>query len=125
MCIVTGHVVEYSKAESVYQKCRRGNGTGINVPDSHFMIAIYQRSQRKFSIFHDQGGFRHAYYWQRGEHFALLTSLSWLISILRSKKAVQTGFSRQAIALYLTYQYMLAPHTMFEDVYQIQAARIR
>jgi asparagine synthase (glutamine-hydrolysing) len=119
LCLLLGHVAGRRPAESLLEEYRRGGASRIAALDGHFLVILYNQAGGKVSVIHDKGGFRHAYYWSRGEDFALSTELSWLVGASISARAPHPRLSRQGLAFYIAFQYLPTPYTMFEDTFQL------
>lgn len=121
MCLVLGHVAGKNSAKSVREQYYRHGAAGVAHLDGHFVVVLYDPTKDEVAIVHDKLGLRHAYYWYRGDDFALSTNLSWLMDVYsRNERAPKPSLSRRGLAYYMAFQYVPTPYTIFEDIHQLQ-----
>lgn len=123
LCLILGHVSGKRTAERVYEEYRCRGTSAITALDGHFVVVIYEGASRKVSVVRDKVGLRHAYYWTHGEDFILSTELPWLMDTISADgEASQAGIDSESLALYICFQYLPTPHTMFEGIWQLPHA---
>lgn len=123
LCLISGHVSGKKTAEWVYNEYRRRGVSAITALDGHFVVVIYEDASRKVLVVRDKVGLRHTYYWTYGEDFAISTELPWLMdTISADDKAQQVSIDSESLALYICFQYLPTPHTMFEGIRQLPPA---
>jgi asparagine synthase (glutamine-hydrolysing) len=80
-----------------------------------FALAIWDRRKRRLFLARDRLGIKPLYYYYRNHSLIFASELKALMAF--------RGFSRtvddEALALYLHYQYIPAPRTIFKDTYKL------
>lgn len=87
----------------------------LNV-DGNFLIILFDKKSRCVSICRDLIGLYHAYYSESNGSIYLASSIK---DVLISRKTQGTTLSDYGLELYLTFQYIPQPYTMFKDVFQV------
>lgn len=91
---------------------RRSNGM--------FALAVWDRQERTLTMARDRAGKKPLYYgWSNGT-FLFGSELK----ALRQHPAFTPDIDRDALALYLRYSWMPAPHTIFRGIRQLPAATV-
>ncbi len=84
--------------------------------EGNFVIAVYDKRKRKLTIVRDPLGLKHVYYSSTKENFYVSTSLT---SILHLRDTSAMAISTESLNLYLTFQYLPQPYTMFSGIHQV------
>jgi asparagine synthase (glutamine-hydrolysing) len=89
-----------------------------------FAIALWDREERRLSLARDRFGEKPLYYAfaGQGENVTLLFGSE--LKALRGDAAFDNAIDRDALALYLRYSYVPAPHCIYRDAYKLQPGQI-
>lgn len=88
--------------------------------DGRYLIVLYDKLQKKIYAVRDPIGFQHVFYFNKNSFF-LSTSQQDLLNFL-GKHEVE--IDKKALDLYLTFQYLPFPYTMFTNVLQLPPSSI-
>lgn len=111
------HYVRFlNPAKSVVEKFSGDVQEFLLSADGSFVVIIYNKISGKYVISRDLIGLQHAYYTSVSGNFCLSTEIT---EILEYRKQAGTELNYNSLDLYLTFQYLPQPHTMFSDVYQL------
>lgn len=91
---------------------------GINAVEKFngmFVIGIYDKKIDKLFLCRDRIGKKPLYYWQDGNNIVFASELK---PIMKSPGFVPV-LNKKVIGKFLFYQYISAPHTIFENVYKV------
>ena len=80
-----------------------------------FAIALYDREDESLYLVRDRIGKKPLYYWQDGENLIFASELKPIINCPGFHKQVR----QELLNRYFTQQYINAPDTIFENVYQV------
>lgn len=93
---------------------------GINCPtklNGMFAFAIWDTQRERLFIARDRLGKKPLYYYDDGKRLVFGSELKALLQA----RDIPRRVSPQALDLYLTYEYVPAPHTIFEKIYKLPA----
>lgn len=91
-----------------------GVESALNKLNGMFAAAVYDQEQGKFYIFRDRLGVKPLYYrWEKNRLY-LSSELTLAFAGIGEKR-----IDRTALALYFRYNYIPAPHTIYEGVYKL------
>jgi asparagine synthase (glutamine-hydrolysing) len=117
LCVVLGRV-EAESAVDLFRCYRTSGAAAVAGIDGQFVVLLHDRVRNETCVIRDKVGFGHVYYWTRGDEFGASTNLPWLV-----RDAAEHGTpprpSGPGVAMYLTYQYVPAPHSIVADVVQL------
>lgn len=91
----------------------------VDYIDGIFSIAIYDRRNQTVRLFRDRAGVKPLYYYYDGQHFAYASELK-AIKCLVGTDHLTIDYT--AIYDYLTYAYIPAPKSMYQEVRQLKPA---
>ncbi|MBI4846721.1 MAG: asparagine synthase (glutamine-hydrolyzing) [Candidatus Omnitrophica bacterium] len=83
-----------------------------------FAFALWDGNEKKLFLARDRLGKKPLVYWRNADHFAFASELQALIQLPFISRKVD----KQALNLYLTFLYVPAPLTMFEEVFKLPPA---
>lgn len=84
-----------------------------------FAIAIWEHKENKLILVRDRLGVKPLYYYHSGIDFAFASELK---PIARHPKFAKK-INDQAVILYLTFGYIPAPYTIYEDVFKLEPGK--
>ncbi|MFI0450657.1 asparagine synthetase B family protein [Actinomadura sp. 6N118] len=118
LCLLVGEPTEPHTARDLLRAHDDGGVESFADPAGHFVAVLLDKASAEFTVLRDRAGFRHAYYSARARDFAFSTDLSWLV---RCGGFPQGGdqISSEALALYVSFQYIPAPYTPFSGMRQL------
>lgn len=90
--------------------------------DGNYLVIIYDQVAKTLIFTRDVLGLYHAYYSLLDGDLIISNSLTTIASLVSKKTSLQ--INPQSIDLYLTFQYLPSPHTMFNNIYQIPLRKI-
>lgn len=85
-----------------------------------FAIALYDRENESLYLVRDRIGKKPLYYWQDGENLVFASELKPIMKCPGFKKQIR----QELLNRYLTEQYVNAPNTIFQNVFQVQPGMI-
>jgi len=85
-----------------------------------FAFAIWDRQDRSLSLVRDRLGIKPLYWAQSGGHFLWTSELK----ALAKHPAWQGDINRDALAAYLRFNYLPAPHSIYQEAYKLGAGEI-
>lgn len=85
-----------------------------------FALAVWDRQERTLMLARDRAGKKPLYYGWCGDSFLFASELK----ALHRHPAFAAEIDREALALFLRYSWMPAPHTIYRGVFQLPAATI-
>ena len=85
-----------------------------------FAIALYDREDESLYLVRDRIGKKPLYYWLNGENLVFASELKPIVKCPGFEKQIR----QELLNRYLTEQYINAPDTIFEDVFQVQPGMV-
>lgn len=85
-----------------------------------FAIALWDRDEQKLHLVRDRLGIKPLYYGQVGGNFVFASELK----AIREFPGFEATIDRGALALYMRYCYVPAPHSIYEDIHKLQQGHI-
>ncbi|WP_431968878.1 asparagine synthetase B family protein [Nocardia sp. bgisy134] len=107
VCVLDGWLCSGGGAAELLALYRKQGMSAVAAQEGHYVAVVHDRSRGQTHLVSDPGGFGHACYRDSGSAFAF-----------GSRPCdVGTGtVSREGLALYLTFQYVPAPFSIFDGV---------
>ena len=99
---------------------RRGLVPAVQAMAGMFAFALWDRSERVLHLVRDRIGEKPLYYGRMGDQFLFGSELK----SLQAHPLWQGGISRDALALYLRYNYVPAPQSIFTGIRKVEPATI-
>ncbi|MCG3119925.1 MAG: Asparagine synthetase [glutamine-hydrolyzing] 1 [bacterium] len=93
---------------------------GVDCPaklNGMFAFAIWDERRERLFLSRDRLGKKPLYYYKNNEQLVFGSELKCLLAA----KNVPRQISRQALDLYLTFEYVPAPHSIFADIFKLPA----
>lgn len=124
LCLVYGSVYSVEKlnknenvAKIINDKFYKYQSSLFTKLDGRFLIFIYDKKNNRIYAIRDSLGFQHVYYTSNElEDLCISTSLNKIREVLKNS---QFTINNQALNIYLTYQYLPYPFTMYKDINQL------
>ncbi|TCO78826.1 asparagine synthase (glutamine-hydrolyzing) [Marinisporobacter balticus] len=91
----------------------------INKFNGMFAIAIWEQKKNKLTLVRDRIGIKPLYYYHNGKDFAFGSELKPIIKHPKFLKNI----NNQAINLYLTFGYIPAPYTIYENTFKLEPGK--
>ncbi len=85
-----------------------------------YALALYDREDTSLYLIRDRIGKKPLYYWQDGENLVFASELKPIMKCPGFQKRIR----QELLNRYFTQQYINAPDTIFEDVYQVKPGMI-
>lgn len=86
------------------------------ISEGNFLLIEYDINTQSLTVYRDILGLRHAYYTTTSEGFCLSTSIA---PVLKFRKKENTNISSEGLGLYLAFQYLPQPYTLFTNISQL------
>ncbi len=86
------------------------------ISNGNFLVIEYDRHTRSLTALRDLIGLKHAYYSVTSEGICLSSSI---IPVLKFRGKGNNDISAESLDLYLTFQYLPQPYTLFENIFQL------
>ncbi|WP_327109348.1 asparagine synthetase B family protein [Nonomuraea glycinis] len=117
VCVLDGWLCGGEGAAGLYASYQNGGIEAAVSRDGHFTAVVLDRIRHELHLLNDTGGFGHAYLWTSGHQFGYSTDL---------RRLAWNGISlsHEGMALYLAFQYVPAPYTIFEDIRRPQPGTV-
>lgn len=80
-----------------------------------FAFAVWDRAENKLSLVRDRLGIKPVYYGFVGGNFVFGSELK----AIRQYPGFDAAIDRDALALYMRYNYVPAPHSIYKDIYKL------
>ena len=81
-----------------------------------FAFAIWDKNKEKLTLARDRAGVKPLYYYFNGDRFIFTSELK----ALHKYPGFQKDINFDALAVFLQFGYILAPHTIFKDTYKLK-----
>lgn len=81
-----------------------------------YLLVIYKSGDHSLRVYRDLIGMKHAYYSQTNEGLCLSTSI---LPVLSYRKKGNNHIDPKSLNLYLTFQYLPQPYTIFSNIFQV------
>ncbi|MGV9820659.1 asparagine synthetase B family protein [Nocardia xishanensis] len=107
ICVLDGWLCSGGGAAELLALYRERGMSAIAAQEGHYVAVVHDRSRGQTHLVGDPGGFGHACYRDAGSSFAFGS---------RPYDVGSGAVSREGLALYLTFQYVPAPYSIFEGV---------
>src|SRR5947209_9827193 len=85
-----------------------------------FAFALWDRQERRLYLVRDRLGIKPLYYGMIGGNFVFASELK----ALREFPGFDRSIDRNALALYMRFAYVPAPHSIYEGIYKLPAGHI-
>src|SRR5437016_9828757 len=85
-----------------------------------FAFALWDREQRRLHLVRDRLGIKPLYYGYVNGNFVFASELK----ALRQFPGFEARINRDALALYMRFTYVPAPHCIYKDIYKLQPGHI-
>src|SRR5437016_2037777 len=85
-----------------------------------FAFALWDREQRRLHLVRDRLGIKPLYYGYINSNFVFASELK----ALRQFPGFEARINRDALALYMRFTYVPAPHCIYKDIYKLQPGHI-
>jgi asparagine synthase (glutamine-hydrolysing) len=85
-----------------------------------FAFALWDRQERRLSLVRDRLGIKPLYYGWVGGNFVFASELK----AIRQFPGFQGCIDRNILALYMRFNYVPAPHSIYEGIFKLQAGHI-
>jgi len=99
---------------------RRGLESAVQASAGMFALALWDRAERRLHLIRDRLGEKPLYYGWLGRTLVFGSELK----ALRAHPAWRGELDRDAVALYLRYNYVPAPHSIYAGVRKVEPASI-
>jgi len=106
-----------SDTEVILKAYHRWGIDAINRFNGMFAIAIYNKKDNKLILVRDRVGKKPLYYSFQDSTFLFASELKSIISYPSFKKKI----NKDALNLFLAHGYIVAPHTIFQECYKLEA----
>lgn len=80
-----------------------------------FAIAIYDERIKKLYLIRDRAGVKPLYYYKDNHQFLFASEIKSLLSV-----GVPAQINLEAISLFMTYNYVPSPHTIFQSIHHVK-----
>ncbi len=85
-----------------------------------FAFALWDRDEQKLHLVRDRLGIKPLYYGHVGGNFVFASELK----AIREFSGFEAGIDRNALALYMRFGYVPAPHSIYEGLHKLQQGHI-
>jgi asparagine synthase (glutamine-hydrolysing) len=92
-----------------------GINQAVKMFNGMFAIALYDRKEKKLILVRDRMGIKPLYYGWSGDNFLFGSELK----ALKSHPQWQKNINRDVLTLYVRYNYIPAPYTIYHDIYKL------
>jgi len=114
-CLVLGSIVPTKNpAQIIFRRFFSKIKDFIEGFDGIFLVVIFDKKTGEIHIINDVLGLMHAYYTLGIDGFCLSDSLTNILQFVGN-----TEIDLSSLNLYLTFQYLPNPYTMFKNIYQV------
>ena len=112
--VVSVDGVPFGVADPVAAAVRSG-AASFGRCSGHFAVALWNRTNRELSILRDPLETKPLYYWHSGSVIVFASELKGILA----HPAVERRIDQRGLSLCLTFGYVPAPRSMFEDVQKV------
>lgn len=83
-----------------------------------FAFALFDQNQEQLFLARDRMGEKPLHYYHHNGEFVFASEIKSILTF----PGISTRLNLQALNLYLTYEYLPAPHTIYENIYKLEPA---
>ncbi len=111
------HFDSHSDTEVILKAYHKWGLDAVHKFNGMFVISIYDKPKNTFYIIRDRSGIKPLYWYQKEDLFLYASELK----SFHQHPKFQKILNQNSLALFLQYQYIPEPHSIFNDCFKLQA----